>query len=111
MSSNTADDCSICLSDLAPGSALLTLACNHKFHLQCLALNIQASNNTCPLCRVAIDPSVEKLLAGARQPPMTNVTPSFNYQQPIRVPQRHVSYFCMKNALEGQKANLFLVVL
>lgn len=91
MSSNTTDDCSICLSNLAPGSALLTLACNHKFHLQCLALNVQALNNTCPLCRVAIDPSVEKLLAGARQPPMTHVTPSSNYQHRVRVPQRRVS--------------------
>ncbi|CAF5227996.1 unnamed protein product, partial [Rotaria magnacalcarata] len=38
------DDCAICLMTLAPGTVLLTLSCNHKFHLQCLVSNAQAQN-------------------------------------------------------------------
>ncbi|CAF2652620.1 unnamed protein product [Rotaria sp. Silwood2] len=68
--SNATDDCSICLSALAAGSPLLTLTCNHKFHLQCLVSNIQARNKECPLCRAAIDASIVELLAGSRQPPI-----------------------------------------
>lgn len=64
-SSNATDDCSICLNALAAGATLLTLACNHKFHLQCLASNVQAHNNQCPLCRVALDASLIQILAGA----------------------------------------------
>ena len=57
----TLDDCSICLSTLAPGSTLLTLSCSHKFHLQCLALNLKAQHKQCPLCRATIDPAVTEL--------------------------------------------------
>lgn len=63
-SNNSADDCSICLNALATGATLLTLACNHKFHLDCLASNVKASNNQCPLCRVALDASLIQMLTG-----------------------------------------------
>ncbi|CAF1017086.1 unnamed protein product [Adineta steineri] len=66
--SQVADDCSICLSTLAPGTVLLTLSCNHKFHLQCLASNVQAQNKQCPLCRATIDASIVQLLAGSTAP-------------------------------------------
>ena len=93
MASNATDDCSICLNNLAPGSALLTLACNHKFHLQCLASNVQAQNKTCPLCRVAIDPSVSKLLSGTTQPSTVHVAPPslINFPHPTRLPSVNVS--------------------
>ena len=64
-SGSTADDCSICLNALAAGTTLLTLSCNHKFHLQCLASNVQAHNNQCPLCRTALDTSLIQMLATA----------------------------------------------
>jgi len=69
MSSNTVDDCSICLNALAKGSPILTLSCNHKYHLQCLALNIQAHNNKCPLCRADIEQSLVQLLKNAASKP------------------------------------------
>ncbi|CAF4891547.1 unnamed protein product [Rotaria sp. Silwood1] len=66
-SSQATDDCTICLTSLTPGTPLLTLSCNHKFHFQCLALNIQAKNNECPLCRATIDASVLQLLGNPSQ--------------------------------------------
>lgn len=74
---NAADDCSICLNALTPGVTLLTLACNHKFHLQCLASNVKAHNNECPLCRNALDTSLVQMLASAA---VSN--PSANLQPP-----------------------------
>ncbi|CAF3178743.1 unnamed protein product [Rotaria socialis] len=65
---NTTDDCAICLSALARGTPLLTLSCNHKFHLQCLASNIKATNKECPLCRATIEESIVQLLAGSTGP-------------------------------------------
>ncbi|CAF3321541.1 unnamed protein product [Rotaria sp. Silwood2] len=58
------NDCSICLSPLAPGLPLLTLSCDHKFHLQCLALNLKAEHKQCPLCRITIDTTVIQMLTG-----------------------------------------------
>jgi hypothetical protein len=58
----TVDDCSICLSALSPGSLPLTLSCNHKFHLECLALVLKAKNMECPLCRVPIDTKLVQML-------------------------------------------------
>jgi hypothetical protein len=94
MSSNTTDDCSICLNALAPGSPLLTLSCSHKFHLQCLASNLQAQNKECPLCRAAIDASVVQLLAGPIQPPVQQQQiPLFAFQTPTQSPVVNVSNF------------------
>lgn len=67
-SSNNEDMCTICLSALAVGTPILTLSCNHKFHLQCLAQNVQAQNKECPLCRDSLDPSIIQLLSGAHRP-------------------------------------------
>lgn len=63
------DDCSICLYALAPGSPLLTLSCNHKFHLQCLSLNLKAQNRQCPLCRANIDNTIIQMLSGVKSSP------------------------------------------
>ncbi|CAF3327152.1 unnamed protein product [Rotaria socialis] len=68
------DDCAICLMTLAPGTALLTLSCNHKFHLQCLVSNAQAQNKECPLCRTTIDASVLQILVGSTQTPTPTPT-------------------------------------
>lgn len=81
---NATDDCSICLNALAPGVNLLTLACNHKFHLDCLASNVKAHNNECPLCRTALDASLTQMLAN---PTVSN--PSANVPRlvlPVIVP-------------------------
>ncbi len=80
-SGSTVDDCSICLNALASGTPLLTLSCNHKFHLQCLASNVKANNNQCPLCRTAIDAPLIQMLAGASA---ANV--SVNVQTPTAPP-------------------------
>jgi hypothetical protein len=63
-SNATNDECSICLSALTTGSPLLTLSCGHKFHLQCLSLNIKAKNKECPLCRSPLETSLSQLLSG-----------------------------------------------
>ena len=76
-SNNATEDCSICLNALTPGATLLTLACNHKFHLQCLASNVKAHNNECPLCRNALDTSLVQMLASA-----VVSNPSANLQPP-----------------------------
>ncbi|UJR11147.1 hypothetical protein I4U23_015328 [Adineta vaga] len=60
------DQCSICLSALAPGTPLLILSCNHKYHFQCLMSSVQAQNNQCPLCRATIDQSMVQLLSANR---------------------------------------------
>lgn len=92
-SAQNTDDCTICLNSLAPGTTLLTLSCNHKFHLQCLAANIQASNEECPLCRTKIDPSVLQLLktkSAPTVPAIPFILPVTNVQQtpaaPIVIP-------------------------
>ena len=82
MSSDEKDDCSICLNNLGSGSSFLTLSCNHRFHLLCLASNIQSLNKTCPLCRVTIDPSIVQLLSGVGQSSIGNQFPP-HISQPI----------------------------
>ena len=76
-SNDTTDDCSICLNALVSGTILLTLTCNHKFHLQCLASNVKAHNNECPLCRTVLDASLIQMLATHNN---ANITT--NIQQP-----------------------------
>jgi hypothetical protein len=62
--SNTVEECSICLSPLSQqGLDIFTTACQHQFHFQCLAKNIQAQNNECPLCRIRLDSLVNILNA------------------------------------------------
>jgi hypothetical protein len=78
---------------------MLTLSCNHKFHLQCLASNIQAQNKECPLCRTAIDASVVQLFVGSGQPPIQHqqqqVLP-FPFRNLRRIPPVNVSHFCTR---------------
>lgn len=99
------DDCSICLSALAPGLAILTLSCNHKFHFQCLASSIQAQNKECPLCRATIDASIAQLFARPQPlpmlqtPPMLHTTRPSNFRPITHVPEVNVSHFCIKNSL------------
>jgi hypothetical protein len=77
----TKDDCSICLQTLTTGLPLLTLSCGHKFHLQCLALNVKVQNKECPLCRSTIETSLSQLLTGfnnnsqQQQPPLNFIPP------------------------------------
>ena len=72
---------------------MLTLSCNHKFHLQCLASTVQAQHKECPLCRTTIDASVVQLLVGSRQPPIQQVLHlPVSYSNPI--PTVNVSHFC-----------------
>ena len=48
--SKTDDDGSICVAPMSLDSVLLTTACNHQFHVDCLPQQIQESlNNECPL--------------------------------------------------------------
>ncbi|UJR18281.1 hypothetical protein I4U23_005184 [Adineta vaga] len=64
LSATVPDECSICLTALSPGLPLLTLSCNHKFHLECFALNLKAKHRQCPLCRTTVDSTVNKILIG-----------------------------------------------
>lgn len=60
------DECSICLVPLSQqGLDIYTTACHHQFHFQCLAKNVQAQNNECPLCRTRLDSLVSILNASA----------------------------------------------
>ncbi|CAF1369809.1 unnamed protein product [Rotaria magnacalcarata] len=62
--SNTLEECSICLSPLTQqGMDVYTTACLHKFHFQCLAKNVRARNNECPLCRAHLGSLVDILNA------------------------------------------------
>jgi hypothetical protein len=64
--SNNVDECSICLSPLKEqGLDIFTTACQHQFHFKCLAKNIQAQNNECPLCRTHLDSLVNILNASS----------------------------------------------
>ncbi|CAM4961865.1 unnamed protein product [Rotaria socialis] len=65
--SETSDICSICLNSLIPGTPLLILSCNHKFHFQCLTSSVQAQHQLCPLCRVSIDASIIQLVSTAHR--------------------------------------------
>lgn len=63
-SSNVAE-CSICLSPLSqPGMDVFTTSCQHQFHFQCLAKNVQAQNAECPLCRAHLA-SLAQLINGS----------------------------------------------
>ncbi|CAF5188862.1 unnamed protein product, partial [Rotaria sp. Silwood1] len=56
----------ICLSSLTQqGPDIFTTACKHQFHFQCLAKNVQAQNNECPLCRTRLDSLVNILNASS----------------------------------------------
>tara|TARA_B100001758_G_scaffold247068_1_gene263755 strand:+ start:534 stop:932 length:399 start_codon:yes stop_codon:yes gene_type:complete len=50
------DECSICLSEIIPGSYRIT-NCGHYFHKNCLARWNNMGHNSCPNCRY-IDPNI-----------------------------------------------------
>ncbi|CAF3331631.1 unnamed protein product [Rotaria sp. Silwood2] len=79
--SNTVDECSICLLPLTQqGLDIFTTACKHQFHFQCLAKNVQAKNNECPLCRTRLDSLVDLLNTSS------NVNTSVPIQQVLAQP-------------------------
>ncbi|CAF4073033.1 unnamed protein product [Rotaria sordida] len=79
--SNIIEECSICLSPLTQqGLDIFTTACKHQFHFQCLAKNVQAQNNECPLCRIRLDSLVNILNASS------NANTSLPIQQPPAQP-------------------------
>lgn len=45
------DDCTVCLSAIAEGDRVRTLACRHVFHAACLDGWFDQSRISCPLCR------------------------------------------------------------
>jgi hypothetical protein len=74
------------------------LSCGHKFHFQCLALNVKADNKECPLCRSALEASLSQVLSSFKsntqqqqqqqqQPPQsftyTPTIPSLNLPYPV----------------------------
>lgn len=88
------DECSICLVSLTqPGLDVFTTACQHRFHFQCLAKNIQARNNECPLCRTQLESLVNILNAtstnNTNQQQNSILLPPIAVQTPI--PVRNIS--------------------
>jgi hypothetical protein len=78
--SNTTEECSICLIPLSQeGLDVFTTACHHQFHFQCLAKNVQARNNECPLCRTRLDSLVNILNASS-----STVTPVPIENEPVQ---------------------------
>ena len=76
----TGDECSICLVPLSQqGLDIYTTACHHQFHFQCLAKNVQAQNNECPLCRTRLDSLVNILNVSA-----TTATPVPTENVPVQ---------------------------
>ncbi|CAL5043463.1 unnamed protein product [Urochloa decumbens] len=50
-----AGDCAVCLSAIAEGERVRTLACRHAFHAACLDGWFDQSRLSCPLCRAGED--------------------------------------------------------
>ncbi|KAK3129181.1 hypothetical protein QOZ80_6BG0473210 [Eleusine coracana subsp. coracana] len=48
---SSAGDCTVCLSAIAEGDRVRTLACRHAFHATCLDGWFDQSMLSCPLCR------------------------------------------------------------
>jgi len=62
-----AGDCTVCLSAIAEGERVRTLACRHAFHAACLDGWFDQSSLSCPLCRAgpaARDDDARRLSAG-----------------------------------------------
>ena len=61
------DDCTVCLSAIAEGERVRTLACRHTFHAACLDGWFDQSRLSCPLCRAgpaARDDDARRLSSG-----------------------------------------------
>jgi hypothetical protein len=90
VSSNTTEECSICLGSLSQqGKDTYTTACQHTFHFQCLAKHVQAQNSECPLCRTRLDSLVDVINTSSNNsmpsPPIQNVP----IQQPVAPPENN----------------------
>jgi len=62
-----AGDCTVCLSAIAEGERVRTLACRHTFHAACLDGWFDQSRLSCPLCRAgpaARDDDARRLSSG-----------------------------------------------
>jgi len=62
-----AGDCTVCLSAIAEGERVRTLACRHAFHAACLDGWFDQSSLSCPLCRAgpaARDDDARRLSSG-----------------------------------------------
>ncbi|CAN6201900.1 unnamed protein product [Urochloa humidicola] len=57
-------DCAVCLSAIAEGERVRTLACRHAFHAACLDGWFDQSSLSCPLCRAG--PAARDDRAGRR---------------------------------------------
>jgi len=61
------DDCTVCLSAIAEGERVRTLACRHTFHAACLDGWFDQSRLSCPLCQAgpaARDVDARRLSSG-----------------------------------------------
>jgi hypothetical protein len=80
--SNIVQECSICLNPLSEkGLDIFTTACQHQFHFQCLAKNVLARNNECPLCRTHLESLVNILNASSNI-----ITPVPIENEPVQQP-------------------------
>lgn len=76
---NTDDDiqCAVCLSECTEGQNIITLRCNHSFHVNCITSWLQR-RNTCPICRTPIsdstnNPQMEQQRTVTRQTTMVPI--------------------------------------
>lgn len=97
------EQCSICISNIAVNSGVLT-RCGHAFHLRCFnTWNVALDKNTCPICReplrtplptdqnalfslmdVIDDPRVREALLNAIQPTEMLRIRAFSYDEAVR---------------------------
>ena len=52
------EECPICGDELLPDGDIYSLSCNHKYHKQCIMLEIKSTckhNYKCPYCRTPIE--------------------------------------------------------
>ena len=91
---NTDDDiqCAICLSECTEGHNIISLRCNHSFHVNCITSWLQR-RNTCPICRLPISDSNSQtneqtneqtryVINQTRMVPITrHIKLTFNYQE------------------------------
>jgi hypothetical protein len=79
--------CAVCLSDCTEGQNVISLRCNHSFHVNCITSWLQR-RNTCPICRLPIsDPAQPReqsrtVTHQTRMVPIArNIKLTFNYQE------------------------------